>query len=125
MPEPAAVPVAMPVQQYCSILDLQFEINRHEIQREDKEKLAVVSRFPGKYPDTTAVIEGHTDNVGTPGHNMTLSRPCANHASEVGKRLNRRIDAVIACVSDRRGWPWCRHALRSPWCWTSMRISPS
>ena len=54
----------MPTQRYCSILDVQFEINRHEIRREDKEKLAVVGTFLRKYTDTTAVIEGHTDNVG-------------------------------------------------------------
>ncbi len=132
-PEPAPAPPEMPTQRYCSILDVQFEINRHEIRREDKEKLAVVGTFLAKYTQTTAVIEGHTDNVGTPGHNMTLSearaesvvgyleehfqiapdrltavgygdtRPRADNSSEVGKRLNRRIDAVIACVSDMAG----------------------
>ena len=135
-PEPVAEPAAtpqLPTQQYCSILDVQFDINRHEIRREDKEKLAVVGTFLSKYTETTAVIEGHTDNVGTPGRNMTLSesradsvvnyleehyqiasarltavgygdtRPRADNATEVGKRLNRRIDAVIACVSDMAG----------------------
>lgn len=137
VPAPEPVPEApapvMPTQQYCSILDLQFEINRHEIRREDKEKLAVVGTFLTKYPQTSAVIEGHTDNIGTPGNNMTLSearaesvvsyleehyqiaadrltavgygdtRPRADNSSEVGKRMNRRIDAVIACVSDMAG----------------------
>lgn len=131
--EVVAAPVEMPTQRYCSILDIQFDINRHEIQREDKEKLAVVGTFLNKYPDTAAVIEGHTDNVGTPGHNMTLSearaesvvqylesnyqiasarltavgygdtRPRADNATESGKRLNRRIDAIIACVTDMAG----------------------
>ena len=133
VPEPPAPPPVMPTQQYCSVLDVQFEINRHEIRRQDKEKLAVVGTFLTKYPQTTAVIEGHTDNVGTPGNNMTLSearaesvvsyledhyqiaadrltavgygdtRPRADNSSEEGKRLNRRIDAVIACVSDMAG----------------------
>jgi len=133
VPETPAPPPVMPTQQYCSILDMQFEINRHEIRREDKEKLAVVGTFLTRYSQTTAVIEGHTDNVGTPGNNMTLSearaesvvrylqehyqiapdrltavgygdtRPRADNSSEVGKRLNRRIDAVIACVSDMAG----------------------
>ena len=31
------------------------------------------------------------------------TRPRADNSSEVGKRLNRRIDAVIACVSDMAG----------------------
>lgn len=138
-PEPvveAPVLVVVPVpdtQQYCSILDLQFTIDNDEIQREDKEKLAVVGTFLAKYPESSAVIEGHSDNVGSDEHNMDLSRrraqsvvdylvgtlhikasrlqavgygptrPIADNATEEGKRANRRIDAVIACVTDVEG----------------------
>jgi OmpA-OmpF porin, OOP family len=143
-PAPAAAPIAAaPVmivvptpartQQYCSILDIQFEINLYEIQREEKERLAVVGTFLTKYPDTTAVIEGHTDDVGTPENNMKLSqrraqsvvsylvetfhiarsrlaavgygetRPLADNRTEEGKRRNRRIGAVIACATDIEG----------------------
>jgi outer membrane protein OmpA-like peptidoglycan-associated protein len=127
------VPAPVQTQQYCSILDIQFEIKLNEIQREEKEKLAVVATFLKKYSDTTAVIEGHTDNVGTPEDNRELSqrraasvvnylvdsfqispsrltavgygdtRPVADNRTEEGKRLNRRIDAVIACVTDIAG----------------------
>ena len=127
------VPVAAPTQEYCTILDLQFDIDRDDILREDKEKLAVVGTFLARYPATTAVIEGHSDNVGTDDHNMKLSlrraqavvdylvtdlridrarltavgygdsRPVADNATEDGKRRNRRIDAVIACVTDVEG----------------------
>ncbi|MES2919353.1 MAG: OmpA family protein [Pseudomonadota bacterium] len=127
------VPVAARTAQYCSILDIQFEINQGEIQREEKEKLGVVGTFLKKYPDTTAVIEGHSDNVGTTEHNTELSlrraesvatylvdsfkiapsrvqavgygdtRPVADNRSEEGKRMNRRINAVIACATDIEG----------------------
>jgi len=33
----------------------------------------VVGTFMKKYPDTTAVIEGHSDNVGKSDYNLKLS----------------------------------------------------
>jgi len=138
---PAKAVVAEPVTQrsaklteeYCSMLDIQFEINNDEIQRDDLERLAVVGTFLKKYPDTSAVVEGHTDNVGTPEANQVLSRnraesvmnylvneqrvasnrisavgygdtrPIADNSTEDGKRANRRINTVIACANDIEG----------------------
>jgi len=127
------VPVPVNTQQYCSILDIQFEIKQDDIQREEKEKLVVVGTFMNKYPDTTAVIEGHTDNVGTDAYNLKLSqrraesvvdylvtdlhiassrlsavgygemRPIADNSTDEGKQMNRRINAVIACATDIAG----------------------
>ncbi len=134
-PKPALVivPVAAKTQEYCSILDIQFEINQDDIQRQEKEKMSVVGTFMTKYPSTTAVIEGHSDNVGSSADNLKLSqaradsvvtylednshiaasrlsavgygetRPIASNDTEEGRRANRRIDAVIACATDITG----------------------
>jgi OmpA-OmpF porin, OOP family len=133
VPTLVVVPVPALLQQYCSILDIQFEVDEDDIQREEKEKLGVLGTFLNKYPDTTAVIEGHTDNVGTSEENVKLSqrradsvvsylegsshiapsrlkavgygetRPLADNRTEDGKRRNRRIDAVVACATDIQG----------------------
>lgn len=127
------VPVKVKTQQYCSILDLQFTIKGEDVSREDKEKLAVVGTFMNKYPDTTAVIEGHTDNVGTSEYNMKLSQqradsvvkylvdelhvapsrlsaigygetlPIADNSTREGQQANRRVGAAIACATDVAG----------------------
>lgn len=133
--EPALVIVPTPArtEQYCAILDFQFEIDQDEIQREEQEKLAALGAFLTLHPDSFALIEGHTDDVGTSEYNMALSwrradsvvryleeilhipsarmsavgygetRPLVPNDSELGKRMNRRIDAVIACVTDVAG----------------------
>ncbi|MEX0899772.1 MAG: OmpA family protein [Gammaproteobacteria bacterium] len=132
--KPAPVVVVVPAtEQYCSILDIQFEIGQNEIQLEEQEKLSVVATFLNRYPKTTAVIEGHTDDVGAADVNLRLSqsradsvvdylvathgidsdrltavgygesRPIADNATQEGQRMNRRIGAVIACASDIAG----------------------
>lgn len=136
-PAPVMVMVIVPIlaktEQYCGILDIQFEINQGEMQREVKENLDVVATFMKKYPNTPAVIEGHTDNVGSAKKNLELSqrraqsvvsylvnnhkiapsrltavgygetRPIADNSTNEGKRMNRRIGAVIACATDIEG----------------------
>jgi OOP family OmpA-OmpF porin len=136
-PPPAPVPVVVPppveTERYCTLLDFGFEINKHDIQREEKEKFRVIATFLQKYPETTAVIEGHTDNVGTDDANMKLSQrradsvvsylietfniapsrlhavgygessPIADNSTEEGKRMNRRIAAVVECATDIEG----------------------
>lgn len=130
---PVVVMAPVKTQQYCTILDLMFAIDADKIEREDLEKLKVLGTFMTKYPDITAVIEGHSDNVGSHEHNLVLSkqraqsvvdylvethhidrarlkavgyaelRPIAENATDEGKRQNRRINAVIDCVRDLEG----------------------
>lgn len=132
-PVMVVVPVPAKTQQYCSILDIQFEIKQDVIQREEKEKFAVVGTFMKKYPDTTALIEGHTDDVGASDYNLRLSqrradsvvsylvdelhidrsrlsavgygesRPIADNSTRAGQQMNRRVNAIIACATDIEG----------------------
>jgi OOP family OmpA-OmpF porin len=134
-PPPPPPPPPAPVQtdRYCTLLNFNFEINQAKVQLEAEEKLAVIGKFLEKYPATTAVIEGHTDDVGTAEANQRLSerratavvnylvrnqhvdrsrltavgygesRPIASNATDEGKRENRRIGAIVACATDIEG----------------------
>lgn len=128
---PAPVPAASQERvKYCTTLDIQFEIDQAAIQHEYEALVDRLGAYMTKYPDTTAEIEGHTDEVGTDEYNMQLSqrransvveylvahsgidrsrlkavgygktRPVADNTTEEGKRQNRRIDSIIDCAMD-------------------------
>lgn len=134
-PEPVLIIVPVLTQQYCSILDIQYEINNKTVQREAEEQADTLAIFMRKYPRTTAVIEGHTDEVGSLEANQKLSeqraqnmvnylvdhgkiarsrltavgygetRPIGNNKTEAGRRMNRRINALVSCATDIEGIP--------------------
>jgi len=128
-PVPAAEPTPGRYK-YCITLHIEFDIDKADIRPEYHDEVAKVGDFMKKYPTTTTVIEGHTDNVGTAEYNMGLSqrraesvvnylvekfgiensrlsakgygltRPVADNSTNEGKQLNRRIEAIIDCAFD-------------------------
>jgi OOP family OmpA-OmpF porin len=128
-----AIPAAEPTPErmkYCISLNIEYDINKADIRPQYHDEVAKVGDFMKKYPTTTAVIEGYTDEVGSDEYNMQLSqqraesvvktlvekfgiepsrlsakgygktRPVTDNSSDAGRQKNRRIDAVIDCALD-------------------------
>lgn len=100
---------------------VQFETGSAVLKSESNSILRQVANIMERYPDFNMVISGHTDNVGRPAYNQTLSerraktcyeflvregisasrmnyagygdsRPIATNATDKGKSLNRRVE---------------------------------
>ena len=109
-------------------LKVEFATDSAQIDPAYYDQVNSVGEYMKKYPTTTAVIEGHTDSLGTADHNLRLSqqradsvvnylmekfgietsrlsakgygatRRIAYNNTEAGRQLNRRINAIIDCV---------------------------
>jgi OOP family OmpA-OmpF porin len=127
----APIPVTEPMPEmmkYCVNLNIIFEIDKATIRPEYGDEVAKVGDFMKKNPSTSAVIEGHTDEVGSDDYNLRLSQqraesvvkalvadfaidpsrlsargygktmPVADNATDAGREKNRRINAIIDCA---------------------------
>lgn len=109
-------------------LKIEFATNKADIRKVYFDRLEKVAQFLNNFPDTEAVIEGHTDNVGSEKHNLKLSQrradsvktfltdkygiapsrlkangfgesmPIADNDTADGKQRNRRVIAIISTV---------------------------
>ena len=60
-------------------LNVQFDTGKANIKSMYHNSIKKIADFMRRYPSTTAVIEGHTDNVGTEAVNVNLSHRRAAH----------------------------------------------
>jgi OOP family OmpA-OmpF porin len=112
------------------IFDIEFAKNSSRIPHEFKDELTNLAKFLQKHPKTRAVIEGHTDNSESKSKSMAISdsraqavrnfliekfgidaarlssvgygskMPIANNKTKEGRKMNRRVVAVITSIQN-------------------------
>lgn len=113
-------------------IDVHFETNKANIKDESNADIKKLAVFMQTYPQTSTVVEGHTDNIGSAAMNKDLSqrraeavraelinkygidpnrlgavgygfdRPVADNATAEGRAKNRRTEAVIETIVIKR-----------------------
>ena len=107
--------------------DVLFEVNGAQIRPGAQSELARLGEFLRENPDSTVLVEGHTDHTGSPDYNLQLSRlraqsvrdflvaqgvaslrvqaigfgetrPEAPNDTATGRQQNRRVEIVIQDV---------------------------
>ena len=104
--------------------NLQFDSNRATLKKGAEGEIARIVKYLNDNPSFKVEIQGHTDNVGNPSHNLKLSKaraetvkkelikagidesrlttkgygdtkPIADNSTKEGRRANRRVELKI------------------------------
>jgi outer membrane protein OmpA-like peptidoglycan-associated protein len=74
---------------------VEFDFNLSNIRPEEEKKLDSAAVLLGKFPQSTVVVSGHTDSVGTVSYNIKLGYRRATEVSEYVETWLRRRDVRL------------------------------
>lgn len=119
------VPAEEPAEAVRVELDVKFDFDKAQVKDDSYGDIKNLADFMNQYPQTTTVVEGHTDSVGSDTYNQGLSerranavrdvlvnqygvsgdrvnavgygeaRPVADNATDGGRAVNRRVEAEV------------------------------